>query len=459
MAIEGFGESLLTQKRQRDQEQAKKLRKREERSALLGLTGAVGAGLYRQALKKKQQDFFNSEPLLAQKAIRTNAASTSSQIINRENEIQGYGFGDRYEYYMPGVVEQLKADMLREDPSQKRAIDLGAHDVRFEKDATALAKAYLARHDESLRAARLYQAAPSFDTELSVSNKRAESPFEDFINMVRPGRSRQELEQETIEAYKGQTGAMRAEQVLALEEAYRSTRDLVTAFNYANADLSLTEEELKPFIITRTERKDFPKKVGDQVIQGYHTVKVTENTITQETTRGEEIFKPYLTQEEIEKNKDHVGLKELNKLSNIHRLAESVLADKSKIQFQTKARSLLLADGVSEAQINRELIEPSTLRNYELLANAYNSFAFTEEDYQADIDDRVIDATTRIIAQSPMLMNRISGLLGEFDTKVNQAGATGIDKDWLENWQLRMDVTTSSVRNAARQSSVAPTTP
>ena len=135
------------------------------------------------------------------------------------------------------------------------------------------------------------------------------------------------------------------------------------------------------------------------------------------------------------------------------------MADKSKIQFQTKARSLLLADGVSEAQINRELIEPSTLRNYELLANAYNSFAFTEEDYQADIDDRVIDATTRIIAQSPMLMNRISGLLGEFDTKVNQAGATGIDKDWLENWQLRMDVTTSSVRNAARQSSVAPTTP
>jgi hypothetical protein len=178
MAIEGFGESLLTQKRQRDQEQAKKLRKREERSALLGLTGAVGAGLYRQALKKKQQDFFNSEPLLAQKAVRTNAASTSSKIINRENDIQGYGFGERYEYYMPGVIEQLKADMLREDPSQKRAIELGAHAVRFERDATPLAQAYLARHDESLRAARLYQAAPSFDTELAVSNKRAESPFE-----------------------------------------------------------------------------------------------------------------------------------------------------------------------------------------------------------------------------------------------------------------------------------------
>jgi len=456
MAIEGIGESLLSQKRKRDQDQARKLRKREERNALLGLTGAVGIGLYRNNLKKKQQDFFNSEQVLAQKAIRANAGTTSSKIINRENDIQGYGSGERYAYYMPGVIEQLKADMLREDPSQKRAIELGAHDVRFERDATPLAEAYLKRHDESLRAARLYQAAPSFETELGVSNKRAESPFEDVLNMVRPGRSRQELEQETVEAYKGQTGAMRAEQVLALEEAYGDTRDLVTAFNYANADLALTEEELKPFIITRTERKDFPKKVGDQVIQGYHTVQVTENTVTQETTRGEEIFKPYLTEEEIKANKDHIGLKELNKLSNIHRLAASVLADKTKIKFQNKARELLLADGVSEAQINRELIEPSTLRNYELLANAYNSFAFTEEDYQDGIDDRVVEMTTRMIAGSPMLLNRISGLLGEFDVKANQAGDAGIDEGWLKNWQLRMDVTTNSTRSAARQSSVAP---
>lgn len=55
-----------------------------------------------------------------------------------------------------------------------------------------------------------------------------------------------------------------------------------------------------------------------------------------------------------------------------------------------------------------------------------------------------------------MLMNRISGLLGEFDTRANQAGDAGIDKDWLKSWQLRMDVTTASTRVAARQSSVAP---
>ena len=57
MAIEGIGESLLSQKRKRDQDQARKLRRREERNALLGLTGAVGICLYRNNLKKKQQDF------------------------------------------------------------------------------------------------------------------------------------------------------------------------------------------------------------------------------------------------------------------------------------------------------------------------------------------------------------------------------------------------------------------
>ena len=69
MAIEQLGESLLSQKRKRDEDQARKLRRREERNALLGLAGTVGIGLYRQNLKNKQQDFFNSEAIRSEKAL------------------------------------------------------------------------------------------------------------------------------------------------------------------------------------------------------------------------------------------------------------------------------------------------------------------------------------------------------------------------------------------------------
>ena len=62
MAIEQLGESLLSEKRKRDEDQARKLRRREERNALLGLAGTVGIGLYRSNLQKKQQDFMNMFP-------------------------------------------------------------------------------------------------------------------------------------------------------------------------------------------------------------------------------------------------------------------------------------------------------------------------------------------------------------------------------------------------------------
>ena len=53
MAIEGFGQSLLSKQRERQKKQERK----ELRTAALGLAGTVGIGLYRQNLKKKQDAF------------------------------------------------------------------------------------------------------------------------------------------------------------------------------------------------------------------------------------------------------------------------------------------------------------------------------------------------------------------------------------------------------------------
>ena len=98
MAIEQFGESLLSQKRKRDEEQARKLRRREERNALLGLAGTVGIGLYRSNLRKKQEDFLNSQDVRSEKSL-INAGE--------RNYAQGTAIRDQQEAFAGSTDEFL----------------------------------------------------------------------------------------------------------------------------------------------------------------------------------------------------------------------------------------------------------------------------------------------------------------------------------------------------------------
>jgi hypothetical protein len=95
MAIEQFGESLLSQKRKRDEDQARKLRQAEQRNALLGLAGTVGIGLYRNNLRKKQEQFFNSEGVRIQRLKYKNALKDSDFFVDLEEKGKNYVGGLR----------------------------------------------------------------------------------------------------------------------------------------------------------------------------------------------------------------------------------------------------------------------------------------------------------------------------------------------------------------------------
>jgi hypothetical protein len=113
MAIEQLGESLLSQKRKRDEEQARKLRRREERNALLGLAGTVGIGLYRQNLKNKQEDFLNSQAVLGAKLQARLGNQAAAQYTEEYNKTQNYAGGERAYYrdnYMLPQVARLVSE-------------------------------------------------------------------------------------------------------------------------------------------------------------------------------------------------------------------------------------------------------------------------------------------------------------------------------------------------------------
>jgi hypothetical protein len=109
MAIEQFGESLLSQKRKRDEDQARKLRRREERNALLGLAGTVGIGLYRQNLKNKQQDFLNNQAVLDAKLQARLGNQAAAQYTEEYNKTQSYAGGERAYYRDNYMLPQVAA--------------------------------------------------------------------------------------------------------------------------------------------------------------------------------------------------------------------------------------------------------------------------------------------------------------------------------------------------------------
>jgi len=442
MAISDFGESLLGQQRKRQEKEQRK----DDRQAILGTAATVGIGLYRNNLKKKQEEFLKSQDVLTQQAVRSNADTTATAIFKREDDIVSYGAGAREDFFVDPIIDVLKRKALQADPTLRRAIELGAMDVKFREEALTLARPKLAKHDAAYAAAKTYRVSPSFTSELEVANKTPESAFEGIMSL---GKDRATLERETIEAYKKSTGAQKAQFVLDLETAFRSSRDLVTAYEFADADLVLSSEQKVPFVTTKLERSETTRPQSDGTeVKGFVRKKVVINEIAQTEVTTEEKFVPYLSQEELSADKDRAAVKSLNSSFNIYKSAQTHLAPASQQKFKEMAKKKLLEAGVSKQQLDAELLTPTTTANYQLLAEVYNSLSFTKEDYKSDLDDRTINIISKSIADSPQVQKRIDLLIQEYNVKEAESirTKTDIDPDWITDWQKRMDAIIYTVR-------------
>lgn len=451
MAIEGFGESLLGEKRARD----KKRRKKAQTYDALGAAATIGMGMYRNSLKEKQEDFFKSEQVMAEKAIRSSADTTANKFFKTESAIESFGPGDRVNYFLPQYIDILKRKMLEADPTQRRAIELGVHDDRLRKDALPLARPRLAEHDEGLRLANKYLSSPSMTTELEVANKKPETVAGAIFNIFK-GRKTEDLERETLQAYKDSKGATLARQVALQEDAYNDTRNLVIAHTYADQDITYTEEQAQPFIKLDVERDVAIIEGNDGVKREGYNRKVTKyNKIEDKTTVVGERFVPFLGEDELKKDKDAVHLRSLNKSFNIYSEVKTALSEPSQKAWKDTATLNLSKAGVPAEQIKMELYMPTTLANYEILTSSFNELSFTDEDFNNKLDVRTINEITKAMANNPIIMERISNHQKLLETKYRSLPAgTSIDKQWLEDWQLVADEIAGSVRLRRRATSL-----
>lgn len=287
MAIEQFGESLLTQKRKRDEDQARKLRRREERNALLGLAGTVGIGLYRQGLKKKQEEFFNSEQAYKLRLADRNA----NRVVTRaEKDRDAYGDQgiDAFSYFEKSELEEARDALSGNEDffkGQDRVrlqtyIDQGAYDPYLKQQIKDRVDSRVEAHNDVLQFGDRYRLSGNVDEAIKKSYKGPTSAAEGLFQSLR----KRDVDQANINAMrstrlgtlilpeegKKQSEVDRLEQAFNDTGSFEAATELVKlpAYNFSERrtiDFSgKYDSESGKYRITRQE-KTFDARTGQQI--------------------------------------------------------------------------------------------------------------------------------------------------------------------------------------------------
>jgi hypothetical protein len=234
MAIEGFGESLLSKQRERQKKQERK----ELRTAALGLAGTVGIGLYRKNLKKKQDEFLNSQGVRDLRIQYNQSKKVSDDAFRVQDAITASG-GDASKYYYKQAFDELKQEYqikYGQDAEHSVYVNTGKYDHLIAKDARKIAKERAEEQAKRVAFGEKFRASGTFEDALKMSSKRPNSVAGGILNLIRR-KSSADLDKDSIEAFKNtQLGAIalpadgeQRSEAQAVEDAYRKTGDFAQA--------------------------------------------------------------------------------------------------------------------------------------------------------------------------------------------------------------------------------------
>ena len=233
MAISDFGESLLSKQRERQ----KKEQRKADRQALLGTAATVGIGLYRNNLKKKQEEFLNSQPVMDMRIQYRQSQRIADDAFKERDRITAAG-GNYDQYYYDQAFKELREERIASDDNEDRKdyYKDGRYDHLIAEKAREIAKQRAAAQREREAFGNKFKAQGTFEDVLKLHGKRPNSVFEGVVNMFR-GKSNAELDREALEAMRRSSlgvlalpaNASQKSQAEELEEAFRLTGDYVEA--------------------------------------------------------------------------------------------------------------------------------------------------------------------------------------------------------------------------------------
>lgn len=382
MAIQQFGESLLSDIRKRNEQQAKRERKREEKNALIGLGVGILGKIGNQMLEDKMSNFLRNEQILTENAQFKTATKVADFWSNEYSTIKKSG-KDAQEYYYetmrPVFEEQAKAEINFEDVG-----DAGQYNSLINSKVRELAKERADRLDEAMGYVNKMGTSEEYAARVGLIAKKAKpTNLLDFgirkATGLFTGKSQAELEAEAIDALKNSSEALSADAMLAFQERYDETGNLLMSYDYAKLQGELDRKKAQdpndPTISVSTQDKI---EIRDNTVYSY-TVETKKNRNTGEVIsekikdrkneKGEVVSPFEITTDTSPKDLESMDLKSRITQFNFATDAKNALRPQAYSDFVKKAQDAgilvsnikTLADYNKVSTIYREFVTPTNL--------------------------------------------------------------------------------------------------
>lgn len=445
MAIEGFGESLLGEKRARD----KKRRKKAQTYDTLGAAASIGIGMYRNSLAEKQKDFLKSEEVNKLKITYGAAKADSDEAFAVQSAINSSQYAEA-DYFERKAYEQQKNIFYSERPELKRGLDIGAHEAQLRKAAREIGAKQLKAHKDRYGRAVTFRNSGSFEDSLELVNNRPQSVFEAFRNR----KSDQELSDEAVAAWKEGSVATNAMDVSVFSDAYDKSKSLSSSFEYAKAVKELTPVEQLPFIseqqkpstVTTRPLKDADGNLipGSEGIKGVESLIVVTNAYTG-TETIKDIFMPFMSPEDSAKDIAQKAARARSSTYNIYAKAPQLISQDGMVKFQ----KALDDNGIGEA----DRLDPPNTEVYDKMARIFADIAGNPADRNQKISEAMFNKVMGEISNSPVVSAAITAHLAKQRRVAINADEAGIPFEEqaiiegfdYEKWHLELaEITTQS---------------
>ena len=278
MSIEQFGQSLLSDVRKRREDQQRRLRKEEERQALLGLGVGLATKIGNERLANKTAEFLKQEPIYDQTLIQksANRAQTVQAGIQQQLDSQGLDIETwAYNQARPLVEAGIKAEL--QDPSQ--TTEYTDYSSVVDKRTKAVAKTYADSYRELTRLSDRVLSEEDFEAQLALhTNKGLSQDVGQYalreISEFFGGKSREDIELEALTAITEGPMAQNAQALDTFMKAYRSVGSLASAQDFTDVVVGKISEDQ---LITVEEDETITSGGGVQSITRVKTYDPSRN--------------------------------------------------------------------------------------------------------------------------------------------------------------------------------------
>ena len=365
MAIEQFGESLLSSQRARQEKLASQQRKQERKEVLIGL-GVKGAmSLANTALKDKAESFLQNEKVLAARSQYKAGINTASTILDEQKKIAESG-QSAYQYF-----ENLIRPLYKEKALEHAPPEIAGDERLFEQflstNLKSIVEQRVEQHNTGLKIAGTMGDMTTFDADLLKKVKSArpvnviDYASRAALNFFK-GKSSVETEADVLSAIENSSFGKNSQAMLAFKERYDETKNAASAFNYASLIFPEAIGEEKPDTTTTNEVS--LEELNDVVYQVTRTT--TTNNITNAVNQS-------LSTKTVEGMDTMTPAKEIKIVQDLN-TSFNLLTD-TRLHFTPQAYALYLKAADNALGKDKSLGSPLNLAEHKTVMDVYTKFA------------------------------------------------------------------------------------